>query len=65
MFAPAIAGGEFRFPLLLTHEEIASITCTTRETVTRTLNRSRRDGWILNEDALVAIRQPERLQALL
>jgi len=59
------AGGECRFPLLLTHEEIASMTCTTRETVTRTLGQFRKDGWISIEDALVVIHQPERLQALL
>jgi hypothetical protein len=28
-------GGSFRFPLLLTHEELASMTCTTRETVSQ------------------------------
>jgi CRP/FNR family transcriptional regulator, cyclic AMP receptor protein len=55
----------YRFPLLLTHEEMASMTCTTRETVTRTLGQFRKDGWISIEDALVTIHQPDRLQALL
>ena len=58
-------GGEFRFPLLLTHEEMASMTCTTRETVTRTLGQFRKDGWVSIEDSLVTLHQPERLQALL
>ncbi len=40
----------FRFPLLLTHEEMASMACTTRETVTRTLGQFRKDGWISIED---------------
>jgi CRP/FNR family cyclic AMP-dependent transcriptional regulator len=57
--------GGFRFPLLLTHEEMASMTCTTRETVTRTLGQFRKDGWITIEDAIVTIHQPEDLEALL
>ncbi len=56
--------GEFRFPLLLTHEEMASMTCTTRETVTRTLGQFRKDGWISIEDSNVTIHQPGRLQGL-
>ncbi len=58
-------GGEFHFPLLLTHEEMASMTCTTRETVTRTLGQFRKEGWIAIEESLVTLRQPERLQSLL
>jgi CRP/FNR family transcriptional regulator len=58
-------GGEFRFPLLLTHEEMASMTCTTRETVTRTLGQFRKDGWISIEDSNVTIHQPGQLQGLL
>lgn len=60
-----LEGGEFRFPLLLTHEEMASMTCTTRETVTRTLGQFRKEGWISIEDSLVTLHQPEQLQALL
>jgi CRP-like cAMP-binding protein len=44
---------------------MASMTCTTRETVTRTLGQFRKDGWISIEDSLVTIHQPDRLQALL
>jgi CRP/FNR family transcriptional regulator len=58
-------GGEFRFPLLLTHEEMASMTSTTRETVTRTLSHFRKDGWIAIENSLVTLLQPARLQVLL
>ena len=54
--------GEYRFPLLLTHEEMASMTCTTRETVTRTLGQFRKDGWITIEDSVVTVHQPARLQ---
>jgi CRP-like cAMP-binding protein len=56
--------GEFLFPPLLTHEEMTSMACTTRETVTRTLGQSRKDGWIAIEDSLVTIRHPELLQTL-
>jgi CRP/FNR family transcriptional regulator, cyclic AMP receptor protein len=55
----------YRFPLLLTHEEMASMTCTTRETVTRTLGQFRKEGWISIEDSLVTVHQPERLQSLI
>jgi CRP/FNR family cyclic AMP-dependent transcriptional regulator len=58
-------GGGFRFPLLLTHEEMASMACTTRETVTRTLGQFRKDNWITIEDSVVTIRQPEMLQNLI
>jgi CRP/FNR family transcriptional regulator len=57
--------GGFRFPLLLTHEEMASMACTTRETVTRTLGQFRKDDWISIEDSLVTIHQPEKLESLL
>lgn len=59
-----VNGGAFRFPLLLTHEEMASMTCTTRETVTRTLSQFRKEGWISIEDSWVTVHQPERLQTL-
>ena len=57
--------GAYRFPLLLTHEEMASMTCTTRETVTRTLSQFRKEGWISIEDSLITVHQPERLQSLI
>jgi CRP/FNR family transcriptional regulator, cyclic AMP receptor protein len=56
--------GAYRYPLLLTHEEMASMVSSTRETVTRTLGQFRKDGWISIEDSLVTIRQPEQLQNL-
>jgi CRP/FNR family transcriptional regulator len=60
-----LPGGGFRFPLLLTHEEMASMTSTTRETVTRTLGQFRKEGWISIEDSLLTVHHPEKLQALL
>jgi CRP/FNR family transcriptional regulator len=59
-----LSGGEYRFPLLLTHEEMASMSCTTRETVTRSLGQFRKDGWISIKDSLVTLHHPERLQTL-
>jgi len=56
--------GALRLPLLLTHDELASMTCTTRETVTRTLGQFRKEGWISIEDAVVTVHQPDRLQTL-
>jgi len=56
--------GGFRFPLLLTHEEMASMACTTRETVTRTLGQFRKEGWISIEDSLITLHEPDRLQSL-
>ena len=58
-------GSGFRFPLLLTHEEMASMTCTTRETVTRTLGQFRKEGWISIEDSVVTVHDPDRLQSLI
>lgn len=57
-------GAGYRFPLLLTHEEMASMTCTTRETVTRTLGQFRKEGWISIEDSLITVHNPERLQSV-
>jgi CRP/FNR family transcriptional regulator len=57
-------GGGFRFPLLLTHEEMASMASTTRETVTRTLGQFRKEGWITIEDSILSLLEPEKLQLL-
>jgi CRP/FNR family transcriptional regulator len=57
--------GSFSFPLLLTHEEMASMACTTRETVTRTLGQFRKDGWVSIEDSVITVHQPDRLQGLI
>jgi CRP/FNR family transcriptional regulator, cyclic AMP receptor protein len=56
--------GEVRFPLLLTHEEMASMSCTTRETVTRTLGQFRKDGWISIKDSLITLHHVETLESL-
>lgn len=56
--------GEYRMPLLLTHEELASMTCTTRETITRTLGQFRKDGFLSIDGPLVTLHQPQALELL-
>jgi CRP/FNR family transcriptional regulator, cyclic AMP receptor protein len=58
-------GNSYQFPLLLTHEELASMAGTTRETVTRTLGQFRKDGLISIEDAQVTIHSPEQLMTMI
>lgn len=55
--------GEYRIPVLLTHEEMASMTCTTRETVTRTLGQFRREGTISISDSVLTLHDPEKLHS--
>ena len=60
-----IDGAEYRFPLLLTHEEMASMACTTRETVTRTLGQFRKGGWISIDDSIVTLHRPDLLATVM
>ena len=53
-----------RFTMALTHEEIANMAGTSRETVTRLLNQFRRDQWIAIKGASMTIVQPEELERL-
>jgi len=55
---------EIRFTMALTHEEIANMAGTSRETVTRLLNQFRRDQWIAIKGASLTIVQPEQLERL-
>lgn len=50
--------------LPLTHEEMASMTSTSRETVTRTLGRFRRDNLITIKGVLLTVTQPDALKHL-
>jgi CRP/FNR family cyclic AMP-dependent transcriptional regulator len=56
--------GEYRLPLLLTHEELANMTCTTRETITRTLGQFRKDGILSIAGPQLTLHKPEFLEAL-
>jgi CRP/FNR family transcriptional regulator, cyclic AMP receptor protein len=48
----------------LTHEELASMTATTRETVTRTLSRFRKDKIISTHGVALTVLQPRALEQL-
>jgi len=55
---------EIRFTMALTHEEIANMAGTSRETVTRLLNQFRRDQWITIKGASMTIVKPDQLEKL-
>lgn len=55
---------EMRFTVALTHEEIASMAGTSRETVTRCLNQFRRDQWITIHGTSFTINRADRLAHL-
>jgi len=55
---------ELRFNLALTHDDIAEFTSTSRETVTRTLGKFRKDELIQIHGSAVRILLPEKLAEL-
>ena len=55
---------ELKFTMALTHEEVANMAGTSRETVTRLLNQFRRDGWLTIRGASMTITNPEQLERL-
>ncbi len=55
---------ELKFTMALTHEEVANMAGTSRETVTRLLNQFRRDQWIAIRGASITITKPEQLERL-
>lgn len=58
------ASGRMAITMPLTHEEIASMAATTRETVTRTLSRFKKDQLITAKGVSFTILQPEKLQEI-
>lgn len=50
--------------MTLTHDELASMTATTRETVTRTLSRFKKDGIIKTHGVAFTVLQPSVLQQI-
>lgn len=52
---------EIRFPLELTHNEIASLIGTARETVSRTLRQLQKEGMIEIKDRYITVLDKERL----
>ncbi len=55
---------EIKFTMALTHEEIANMAGTSRETVTRLLSQFRRDHWIAIKGSSMTIVMPEQLEQL-
>jgi CRP/FNR family transcriptional regulator, cyclic AMP receptor protein len=55
---------EIKFTMALTHEEVANMAGTSRETVTRLLNQFRRDRWITIKGTSLTIQEPEQLERL-
>lgn len=53
-----------RFPMMLTHAELASLAGTSRETVTRLLNQFERSGIIYRENSLITIVEFSQLERL-
>ena len=63
-FGPGPALAKARESLGLTHEEVASMTATTRETVTRTLGRFRKEKIISTHGVVLTVLQPRVLERL-
>lgn len=61
---PAATRGERRFIVALTQEEIAGMTNTSRETVSRVLHHFQEEKWISIKGASVTILQPRALEQL-
>lgn len=62
--AASCGGAELKFTLALTHEEIANMAGTSRETVTRLLNKFRREAWIRVHGSRVTILDESALDRL-
>jgi CRP/FNR family transcriptional regulator len=58
------ASGKVRIQLRVTHQELASLVASTRETVTALLNRFRRDGLLETEGRWLVLPDPEGLRAV-
>jgi CRP/FNR family transcriptional regulator, cyclic AMP receptor protein len=61
---PRCKGPNSPVTMSLTHEELASMTATTRETVTRTLGRFRKEKLISIRGVALTVLQPEALEQL-
>jgi CRP/FNR family transcriptional regulator, cyclic AMP receptor protein len=59
----ALGDGDTLLDTRLTHQELANCVGTTRETLTLTIDRFKTDGWIRLEGRMIAITEPEALQA--
>ncbi len=62
--AAACGSREMRFPMTLTHEELASLVGSSRETITRTLSRFKREKLIQMQGVSMLILAPDLLGLL-
>jgi len=62
--APALGQPETRFQMLHSHDDIASIVATSRESVTRTLSKFRQDRYIHMQGIWMRILEPEKMARL-
>jgi CRP/FNR family transcriptional regulator len=62
--AASCGKSEMRFTMALTHEELANLVGSSRETITRTLGRFKREKLIQIRGATVLILSPEKLERL-
>ncbi len=60
----AAAGKDMKFTMALTHEELANMVGTSRETVSRTLSRFGKEKLIRVNGSSIAILAPEKLEAI-
>jgi CRP/FNR family transcriptional regulator len=56
-----VYGEGYRFPLVLCNGELASMACTTRESVSRVLARFAKMGWISIQNQYVTVHDPKSL----
>jgi CRP/FNR family transcriptional regulator len=65
-WAARATDGEFppQFPMVFTHEELANMAGTSRETVTRLLNRFERNHLVERQGASLVILDPPKLDKL-
>jgi CRP/FNR family cyclic AMP-dependent transcriptional regulator len=55
---------DLRFVMTLTHDDLADFTCSTRETISRTLGQFQKDNFILIRGVNIHILAPEKLAEL-
>jgi CRP/FNR family transcriptional regulator len=55
---------ELRFTMTLTHDELASLAGTSRETATRLVNQFERDGIISRDSSIITILRSSDLERL-
>jgi CRP/FNR family cyclic AMP-dependent transcriptional regulator len=58
-----VEDGKIRIQVRLTHQELASLIASTRETTTTLLNRFKREGWVESDGRWIIVSDPAALEA--